>query len=89
MGTLTTTDNPYDPRVDFDLWYEWDMNAGYNTCGTLARLSNTLPTVPKAIDDMLTDEAMVLMVEESEVADYVILPDLEEDRVKNRTFPLA
>lgn len=35
---LTTVDNPYDPFTQFGSWYKYDMTAGYDTCGTLARL---------------------------------------------------
>ena len=34
---LTTTDNNYDPSVDFDAWWNEDRRLGYDTCGKLAR----------------------------------------------------
>lgn len=87
MGVLTTTDNPFDPRVSFDEWREWDEQAGYWTCNALARLT-TAAGVPPEVEGYLIDEAMTIMVEENTIANYVILPDLEEDSVKNRNFPL-
>jgi hypothetical protein len=36
---LTTFDNPFDPFTQWDEWYAWDLGAGYNTAGLLARLS--------------------------------------------------
>lgn len=38
---ITTTDNPYNPRENFDEWYAYDTRHGYNTCSYLARLAFT------------------------------------------------
>ena len=46
---LTTIDNPYDPFDQFDLWFMFDVEKGYNTCGYLARIA-------KITDDMSDKE---------------------------------
>ena len=28
---LTTVDNPYDRNENFEMWFLWDVNHGYNT----------------------------------------------------------
>lgn len=38
---ITTRDNPYDPLDEFDQWYVYDTQHGYNTCSILDRLSKT------------------------------------------------
>lgn len=38
---VTTIDNPYDYFKDFDRWYAYDTQMGYNTCGLVARISRT------------------------------------------------
>lgn len=45
---LTTMDNPYDPFTQFEQWFFYDVENGYNTCSRLARTAKT--------SDSLTDE---------------------------------
>ena len=35
---ITTNDNPYNPSTDFQRWYLYDVNNGYNTCAYLGRI---------------------------------------------------
>lgn len=35
---LTTFDNPYSPFEQFDQWFLFDIEKGYNTCSYLARI---------------------------------------------------
>ena len=45
---LTTVDNPYNPFTQFDNWFRFDIDKGYNTCDYLGRIAKT--------SDEFTDE---------------------------------
>ena len=60
--SITTTDNPYDPFDDFDHWFLFDIEKGYYTSSTLARLTHLtndmseleeLEEVERAIDRLI------------------------------------
>lgn len=36
---LSTVDNPFDPFYQFDEWFRYDCEKGYNCCGTLMRVA--------------------------------------------------
>ncbi len=38
---LTTIDNPYDPFEQFDSWFLYDVEKGYNSCAYLNRIAQT------------------------------------------------
>lgn len=37
-AVLTTIDNPYNPKTDYDNWKTWDEDNGYDTEAFVARL---------------------------------------------------
>lgn len=38
---ITTMDNPFDYFTQFDDWYSYDTQHGYNTCAYVARIAKT------------------------------------------------
>lgn len=60
---LTTFDNPYSPYEQFEEWYRYDTDHGYNSSGLLMRLAKTSSQftdnenayeIEKAIDRIVT-----------------------------------
>lgn len=41
ISRLTTNDNPYDPFEQFESWFLFDIEKGYNSCAYLARIAKT------------------------------------------------
>jgi len=39
---LTTKDNPYDPKTQFEEWYVYDLMLGYSTLQRLAKMEDYL-----------------------------------------------
>jgi hypothetical protein len=54
---LTTSDNPYDPFEQFQSWFLFDVEKGYNTCAYLGRIART--------SEQLSDEENNIVVEEA------------------------
>ena len=52
---LTTIDNPYDYFTQFNDWFSFDIEKGYNSCSRLARIAR--------ISDQMTDEEINLEIE--------------------------
>lgn len=59
---LTTNDNPFCPFKNFDSWFMFDVEKGYNSCSILARIAQTSDAlteqeneeeVERAIDEII------------------------------------
>ena len=71
---LTTLDNPFNPKTDYDKWRNWDIKNGYNTEEYLDRVSN----IPPDLDDdneisSLILDAMMSIVEHDMTGMYKII----------------
>lgn len=52
---LTTFDNPYDPFTQFDSWFLYDVEKGYNTCAYLDRVINEAPSNQDPSDSAISE----------------------------------
>lgn len=58
---LTTIDNPYSPFSQYDEWYNYDLEKGYDCCGYMDRMS-----LGRLDSDSLSEE------EENEIIETII-----------------
>lgn len=55
---LTTVDNPFDPFTQFDSWYRFDCDKGYNSCAYLARVARTSDQLSDAENEREIERAI-------------------------------
>lgn len=73
---LTTEDNPFDPRDQFDEWYAFDMARGYNTCAYIDRMTFTSDSLGPKHNDEARREAISRIMELNVLGIYkVVLHD--------------
>ena len=63
---LSTIDNPYNPFTQYDSWFLYDVEKGYNSSAYLARVIDSNPTlndqdvddedIEKAIDSIIKND---------------------------------
>ena len=70
---LTTEDNPYDPFTQFEEWYAFDVQNGYNTCSYLARIAMTSNELSDADYDQALDSAIDEIMEFNLTGNYKIV----------------
>jgi hypothetical protein len=71
---LTTIDNPFDPRTQWDEWYVWDASAGYNTPSYLARVTRTSDSLSEADQSQAIEDAIDEIVKENILGIYRKVP---------------
>lgn len=55
---LTTFDNPFDPFEQFDQWFAFDSDKGYDSCSYLARIARTSDQLSEAENDQEIERAI-------------------------------
>lgn len=68
---LSTIDNPYNPFENFDEWYRYDMDKGYDSCGRVVRIARFSDDMSdeeidleheRAIDSLIKDDFLNLFI---------------------------
>ena len=55
---LTTSDNPYDPFEQFQSWFLFDVEKGYNSCAYLGRIARTSEQLSDVENNIIIEEAI-------------------------------
>lgn len=55
---LTTHDNPYNPFDEFEKWFMFDNDRGYNSCSYLARVARTSDALTPQENEKVLEEAI-------------------------------
>ncbi len=55
---LTTFDNPYNPFTQFEKWFLFDTEKGYNTCAYLGRIVRTSDEFTEEENDLANERAI-------------------------------
>lgn len=71
---LSTADNPWDPFTQFDEWYSWDQQAGYNTTGYLARVVRTSDELSETDQSLAHERAIDEILKEDVLGIYIKVP---------------
>ena len=61
--SITTIDNPYDPFDQFNQWFLFDIEKGYNTCSYLGRIVQLYEGMTQKEEDEAAERAIDKIIE--------------------------
>lgn len=68
---VTTKDNPWDYWTQFDEWFAFDTEKGYNTCAYLGRIAKTSTQMSEADYEHALNEAVDEILRINVTGNYV------------------
>ncbi len=85
---LSTIDNPYNPFENFDEWYRFDMDKGWNSCGRLARILQISDDMSDEEVDFETEKAIDTIIKNDFLNVFIkVRPDSKIEPEKIETEP--
>ena len=63
QSLLSTIDNPFDPFEQFDEWFLYDNEFGYNSCSKLARVVQINDTMTEHEKTLATEQAIDTIIQ--------------------------
>lgn len=80
---ITTFDNPYDPFEEFDSWFSFDVEKGYDTCKYLATVAHITDDMSEKEEDEENERAIDSIIDNDFLNIYkkVVreLPEIEDE----------
>lgn len=80
---VTTRDNPFNFFTQFDEWYAFDTQMGYNTCSYVDRIAKTSNSMSEQDRMRAINEAVDEIVAFNLTGNYVKVVDERENQPKN------
>lgn len=79
--SITTIDNPFNPFVDFDNWFLFDVEKNYYTLSKLARLSKVTDSMSSKEEAKEVERAIERLIEIDPLDLYVKVykPDIKSE----------
>ena len=68
---LSTSDNPYNPFKDWDLWFAFDTQNGYNSCSYLARMCDAYADASPEDEEKSVNDAIDRIVALNLTGNYI------------------
>jgi hypothetical protein len=81
---LTTKDNPYNPFEQYDLWLQFDLEMGYQSCERLGKIVK--PLIEEGMSEKEIEDAMDRAIDE--IVKYDPL-NIYVRATENSTYPIG
>lgn len=78
---LTTEDNPHNPFTEYDKWWKFDFDKGYNTPGVLASVASVSEELSDADYDLAVEQAMQDLLDLDPLGIYIRVTPQNADQI--------
>ena len=86
---LTTLDNPFNPFIQWEQWFAFDVRQDYNTCAYLARIVKSSPELTEIEEALAINQAIQEILELNVLGIYIgVTRKTFADRSKTTSFPV-
>ena len=82
---LTTIDNPYSPFTQFNMWYSYDLEKGYDCCGYMDRVNQVDTSyLDSEQENKVIDEVIDQIVRTDPTGLYIKVKKVDPKTNKNK-----